>query len=371
MYVLNIINYIILFIYGLFFGSIIFGLFKSKKENSNNESIPLTVIIPFRNEENNLSSLIKSFTKLNYNINGVEFIFIDDHSNDNSLSVLQNALSSTNFIFKIIKLSTHLYGKKNAIHIGIENAKNECIITTDADTMHNKLWLSAYSKAFKNNADFIIGPVINKKASSFIQQLQNIEALLLSGVTIGSANIKHPLLCSGANLGYTKTLYNTVQPYKNNSNIASGDDLFFLDKIVNSHYKIETLKGKEGLVFTQPSQNYLEILKQALRWSSKNKQLSNKANLYSSMLVFVANILLYVNLVSLLNGNTNAFLFLIVKFIIDITFLVVLTVKYNQKYLIFSALFIYILYPIHLMIIFVSSFFVKVKWKGRKISTNE
>lgn len=370
MITLSIANICILIIYGLLFSIVGWGLLKSKKEDSNDELIPLSVIIPFRNEENNIEALVKSFNRLNYNLNIVEFIFVDDHSNDDSISVLQNALNSTNLIYKIIKQSANFSGKKNALHVGIENAKNEYIITTDADTVHNKFWLSAYSIAFKNNTDFVIGPVINKKAYSFIPQLHNLEALMLSGVTIGSANVNKPLLCSGANLGYTKTLYNTINPYKNNINIPSGDDLFFLDQIINTDYKIETLKGKEALVFTQPSANYFEILKQAIRWSSKNKYLSNKSNLYSSILVFITNILVYINIFALLNNNNSSLLFLIGKFIIDINFLIILIFKYNQKYLIFNAPFIYILYPIHLMIIFVSSFFIKVKWKGRMISAN-
>ncbi|MCT4583175.1 MAG: glycosyltransferase [Flavobacteriales bacterium] len=370
MIILAIISFSILTIYGLFFGTICWGLFKKKESSPNNELVPLSVIIPFRNEEDNLANIVQSFSLLNYNLNIVEFIFVDDHSSDNSLMVLRNALTPTKLIYKIIQQTPEQSGKKSALITGIENAKNEYIITADADTVYAKSWLDAFSKAFQNGAAFIIGPVINKKAYSFLQQLHNIEALLLSGVTIGSANLNKPLLCSGANLGYTQSLFHAIKPYANNMEIASGDDLFFLDQVVNTPHKVVTLNDKGALAFTQPNRNYSEILTQAIRWSSKNKKLSNKSNLWSSILIFFTNILLYIQLISLCYGNPSAWLFMGIKLLIDLSLLIILVVRYNQKYLILNAPFIYILYPIHLMIIFVSSFFVSVKWKGRMISAN-
>ncbi len=371
MVLLSIISFSVLAIYGIFFSAIAWGLSKKEESFPNGTSVSLSVIIPFRNEGENLATIVKSFSRLSYNLNIVEFIFVDDHSSDNSIEILRNALKSTNLIYKIIKQSPSYSGKKRALITGIENAKNEYIITTDADTIHAKSWLNAYARAFQTGAAFIIGPVINKKAYSFFQQLQNTEALLLSGVTIGSSSLNKPLLCSGANLGYTKTLYHTIAPYTNNINIASGDDLFFLDQVINTEHRIATLKGKDALVFTQPNRQYSSILKQAIRWSSKNKYLINKSNLYLSILIFSTNILLYVNLFLALYGYVEAALFLGIKFIIDLTLLSILIHRYNQKYLILNAPFIYMLYPIHLMIIFVSSFFIEVKWKGRMISVNE
>ena len=51
MITLSIANICILVLYGLLFSIVGWGLIKPKKEDSNDELIPLTIIIPFRNEE--------------------------------------------------------------------------------------------------------------------------------------------------------------------------------------------------------------------------------------------------------------------------------------------------------------------------------
>lgn len=357
-------------IYGLFFGFICWGLITKKKNIKNEEATPISVIIPFRNEEKKLDSIVKSFNSLNYNLNIVEFIFVDDHSTDKGLEVLKEALINTNLIYKIIKQPKHITGKKNAIIKGVEKAKNEAIVTTDADTTHSKKWLTSYSLAFKNKAEFIIAPVINQPSKSFIGQLHNTEALILSGITVGSASLNSPILCSGANMGYTKSIFNSINPYNGNLTITSGDDMFFLDKILKAGKKVEVLDNKEALAFTQGNNSYSEVLSQSIRWSSKNKELKNKTNLYLSILIFLTNTLLYINLFSLIYSNFIALNFILLKFLIDVILLIIISIKFNQKQLISNAPFIYILYPIHLIIIFVSSFFVKVKWKERMVSVN-
>ena len=48
-----------------------------------------SIIIPFRNEADNLPKLLDSIEKLNYSSNLFEIIFIDDDSTDNSYHIVQ------------------------------------------------------------------------------------------------------------------------------------------------------------------------------------------------------------------------------------------------------------------------------------------
>ncbi len=373
MLVITLIGWGGLLLYVVFFCWIYWGILKPQKPKKKEQLIPLSVIIPFRNEAQNIDALVQSFTHLNYNLNIVEFIFVNDHSEDDSLQFLSERLKTTNLVYKIITLPINKTGKKQALDTGISNSKskNEYIITTDADTSHAKEWLMSYAQAFQNNSQFIIGPVINHHTTSFIGKLQNIEALLLAGITIGSANLNYPTLCSGANLGFTRTLYNLLTPYQDNFGIASGDDLFFLDKVIESNCKTGSLNTKAALVYTRTNVTYSAILKQAIRWSSKNKYLANKRNNYLSIVVFLVNCLVYVNLYLVAEGSFYAWGFLILKFLIDVFLLAITSQKFKQRELLFYAPFIYLLYPIHLMLIFVSPFLITPNWKGRSTATDE
>jgi len=365
MNILEIINTLLIIAYLLVFGWFIWGWLKPKKKSKAEKLSNISVIIPFRNEEENLERLVQSFTQLNYNLNLVDFIFIDDHSDDNSSAVLLQELNKTKLLYKIIKQQKGEKGKKQAIITGVNKSENENIITTDADCFHSKNWLTEYNNAFCNNAQFIIAPVINETQHTFIGKLQNIESILLSGITISSAKNNFPFLCSGANMGYKKTLFEELMPYQHNLTIPSGDDLFFLDSIIKENRTPTVLESPKALVFTKPPENYTSLIQQALRWSAKNNKLKSKRNFWLSILVFFSNLLIIPNLILIHNDSSS--IYLLVKFLIDLIFFTLITIQFGQKKLLLLTPFIYFLYPIHLLIIFTKSFFTKVKWKGRKL----
>ena len=211
---------------------LIYGWLISSSNNvaSSGKINSLTVLIPFRNEKDNIPLLIKSLSELKYRAEAVEFIFINDHSVDNSVETLLLGLEHFAFPHKLISLEENQLGKKRAIEAGVIAATHSVIVTTDVDCVHSRNWLQEINRLMDSESEFIIGPVINKKQPGLLANLQQIESLLLAGITVGSAKLKTPLLCSGANLSYTKSLFNKLQPYENNYNTLSGDDMFFLEK---------------------------------------------------------------------------------------------------------------------------------------------
>jgi len=367
MIVLEFLNIVFIITYLFVIGWFGIGWLKSIKLTKPETLLSFSVLVPFRNEVKNIANLIQSFSQLNYNLSLVEFVFIDDHSTDNSSEISTQELRKTKLLYKIVRQKKGEEGKKRAIISGVHHSKNENIITTDADCTHSKYWLSEYNKAFFSKAQFIVAPVINVGQSSFVGQLQNIEALVLCGVTIGSAKNKFPFLCSGANMGYKKSLFLEHNPYASNLSIPSGDDLFFLDLVIQKNISVTILDSPKATAYTNPPKNYNALIQQALRWSSKNGKLNASRNFWLSILVFLVNLLIIPNLFLFDSFS----LFLVVKFLIDFTFFGLIAVLFNQKKLLFFTPFIFILYPIHLLIIFAQSFFVKVKWKERKLITDE
>ncbi len=364
------ISFFFLTLYGIVFTIILSGFLKKNKQNCTNDlELHINVIIPLRNEEKNINQLIDAFERQSYK--KVSYLFINDHSTDNTAEVLKEKLAKSIIDAHLINQHPNHNGKKSAIITGIKNARHSWIVTTDADTIPTEDWLSQFASAFANNNLFVIGPVINTTKKSFLSKLQNIEAIMLAGMSIGSAKLNIPVVCSGANLGYHKSLFEELKPYKDNLQIPSGDDQFFLDKIIESKTPIHCLDNNKALVFTQAPATYKELINQSIRWSSKNSKLKNKRSLYLSGIVFITNMLLLLNIFFSLLFSEIQLVFFILKFIIDFVFLSTVSFKYNRFSLILFSPLIYLLYPIHLLIIFVSSFFLSVKWKERPIEQNE
>ena len=108
-----------------------------KERNGMNGNISLdniTVIIPFRNEAERLAGLINSILSSSQYVK--QFIFINDHSSDNSSEIIQASLGGLPYL--IVDLPVHLAGKKQAIKFGINQATTSFILTLDADVSFHK-----------------------------------------------------------------------------------------------------------------------------------------------------------------------------------------------------------------------------------------
>ena len=139
----------------------------------------------------------------------------------------------------------------------------------------------------------VAGPVRYKADKSIVEQFQYLDGLSLQAVTIGSFGLNEPLLCNGANLAYKKEAFISVDGFNKNDHIASGDDIFMLEKMSNwKPDKVQFLKSEDAIVTTYPQKNWPGVLNQRIRWSSKTSKQKNWYLKGLGMLVFLMNLLI-------------------------------------------------------------------------------
>jgi dolichol-phosphate mannosyltransferase len=115
----------------------------------NKSSETISIVIPCYNEEGNIAMLHKSInnTLPEYNI---EYIFIDDNSNDKTLEIIEE-LSNTNTNVKYISFSRN-FGHQSALRAGYEYSTGACVISMDADLQHPpevlKLLIDKWNEGF-------------------------------------------------------------------------------------------------------------------------------------------------------------------------------------------------------------------------------
>lgn len=361
---------VIFSVYGFIFLGILVGWLKVLLyyKPKNNVSQNFSIIIPFRNEEINIEKLVMSLTNLDYSYEKFEIIFINDHSQDNSVGILENVLEGSDLNFKILHLGKEHIGKKKAILQGIDNAKYPNIITTDADCTHNKNWINSINRSFQKEYDFIIGPVISN-TFSILSGLQSIESIQLAGITIGSAAIGLPLICSGANLAFTKKCFLKLAPFQDNLDVLSGDDMFFLEKIKNSkEFKIGVNLDREGFVFTEPDKSMAELVNRSIRWGGKLSRLKDNFLTFFGGIVLISNysLLLLLAMCFFFFENSNIFLKLVsLKIGVDLLLFFIVSIYYKQlKSIVYLPLMV-CFYPLFLVIIVIPMLIKKPKWKNR------
>ncbi len=246
--------------------------FKASKTHSLNEKAPnISVIIPFRNEAHRIIPLLNSIQETDFE-GQIEFLFINDHSTDNSSEVIQNHDTFRSNNCKIINLENDKHGKKDALEIGISKAENEIIITTDADCVLMASTLKTLTKAFiEKNANMGIGPVFfNTTRFSIHQIYQKIENTALIALGFYQFAQNKPTMANGANLIFKKSIFLKLNPFENNRKIAGGDDIFTLEAFYNfDQTKVISITDPNAAISTNVLNSLTELWKQRIRWVKK------------------------------------------------------------------------------------------------------
>jgi cellulose synthase/poly-beta-1,6-N-acetylglucosamine synthase-like glycosyltransferase len=333
-----------------------------------------SIIVPFRNETENLPILLESFSKLNYPKDLFEVILVDDESEEEFR--WQNTDPSDSELakhyriqfLKNIRLSNS--PKKDAITTAMEIVKTDWVITTDADCTVPENWLLALDNFIQlHQLSMIAGAVTYDCNNSFLHHFQQLDLASLQGATIGSFGIKKGFMCNGANFAYTKSFFQELKGFEGNSTIASGDDVFLLQKALSKYpEKVAYLKSKNTIVTTKPVDDWRSLFYQRVRWASKTTSYQSTFGKRLGLLVFLMNFGFVYCLVLTLLGNLPYFfvgLLFIIKFGID-TILIQKTNSFLTKrkiqFLFLSSLW----YPFFSTAVVLYCLFGKYEWKGRR-----
>jgi glycosyltransferase involved in cell wall biosynthesis len=358
--------YVILLLYCLAIIALIYGFAKAESFEFIG-SMPKTkfsIIVPFRNEAKNLPSLLKSLSKLIYPPDFFEVILVDDDSEE-EFSVQYSVFSVQ--AIKNIRISSS--PKKDAITTAMNLAKNEWIITTDADCVVNENWLLALDNYIQmHSVSMIAGAVSYDGTDSFLHHFQQLDLASLQGATIGSFGIGNGFMCNGANFAYKKSFFETLNGYEGNNTIASGDDVFLLQKaIAQFQEKVHYLKSSHTIVTTKPENDWKSLFHQRVRWASKTSSYQSRFGIGLGLIVFGGNVSWLLVVGCWLFGNGTIYLLsilLLAKLLVDY----VLIYKTNRflKTKTYSFLLASLLYPFFIVSVALYSIFGKYEWKERQ-----
>jgi cellulose synthase/poly-beta-1,6-N-acetylglucosamine synthase-like glycosyltransferase len=323
-----------------------------------------SVIIAFRNEEQNLPNLFRAIEKLNYPKEGCEFIFVNDHSEDNSESLVQEFCKRTNNTL-LLKNNKDEHGKNAAIKMGVSKAKCDWLVFTDADIEPETAWLNSLSKLTKEkNQGMIMAPVSLKGTKGFLGWIQKIEFDSLQLATQAFAINERPIMCNGANMAMRKDLFQeAISEYSNLP--VSGLDMLLLLYAKKKGISISCINETEAKVYTKPEETIRAFIQQRIRWASKNNILKVDRDILSTGLaVFFMNLSMFVAVFF----SWKAYLLLLsIKSVFDYVGLF----KYREGKKLISlfagVILINLIYPIYSLGIGFAALFKSYTWKNRQI----
>ena len=315
------ISFLLILSAGLYLAFVVFiitGLFKHSEQHFNTYDDPpfVSIIIAARNEEFHLPNLIQDLIKQDYPTDKLEVIIINDRSTDSTQDIINEAESNYSFIKQITisEISQEMMPKKYALTQGINIAKGEIILSTDADCRLGKLWVASMVYSVISNQSIIVGySKIN--AQSFFEHYQKIDFLGIMAANAGAGGWGKFWSGTGQNLGYLKKDFDLINGFESVKNEASGDDMHLvqsISKINSAKINIEAA----SFVTTAAMATIPKFLNQRIRWASNSKKNMDKQPLFFLFLssAFMTNTFLLLSF--LLNVSLWKIIFLL-KFIFE------------------------------------------------------
>ncbi len=339
----------------------------------------ISVLIPARNEQDNIVHCLEAIAHGNYPRLLFEIIVIDDHSDDKTPQYVHDFAANYPNIRLIelknyVKLSDNQPFKKRAIEAAIGKAKGELIVTTDADCLAQPNWLNLIAEYYeKTGKQFIAAPVNFHEEKTYFERFQSLDYMGMMGVTGAGVEGKFTNMCNGANLAYSKKLFYEVGGFKGIDHVASGDDMLLMQKIARFHPNtLGFLKNIEATVYTKAKATVSDFLSQRLRWASKSSSYTEFFTVFQLAMVFVFcwNILISLCL-SIFYDTSFLSIFLlqfVVKTLADYFFLNIMSRFFNRTDLMRPFLtpqYIHILYIV--VVGSLANFKKTYIWKGRKV----
>jgi len=350
--------------------TITLGWFKLKRfEGSLSKPyIPVSVVVAIRNEETGILKLLHSLKNQDYPQSNFEVILVDDHSDDNTIEVINSFLAidlTTNF--KLLHATGE--GKKNALSDGFKVAKGDLILTTDGDCEAGPKWISRMVSFYQlEKSKLIIGPVLYRKEKGIFHQFFSLDFMSLIASGAGSSGIGKPIMGNGANLAIENKSMTEIESGKKH---ASGDDVFLIQHMVKTKgaKTVQFIRDPDAMVFTKSAATMIEFFKQRIRWASKAVAYKSVWSIVVSLSVFLFNTLLVVTLLSGLFQSWMVAifaLFILFKMLVDLPLLNEFTRFANRRDIIWFLPLFELIYPFYIFSAAIAGLFFRYEWKGRK-----
>ncbi len=364
----------VLFYIALLYSGLILGLYfgwrKLKPAQLIENDLPkVSVIVPFKDELENINQLIDSLKKLSYPSNKLEIIFCDDHSLDGGAEKLQEQFASLKAEVRMTKNADHEIGKKAALRNGAHAARGEFLLFTDADCKFHPNWIESMLSEFKDQRiQMVQGPVLILNNNKNISLIQQVEFMSLMMTAAGSAALRRALVASAANIAVRKSTYIDSMDHLK-PNIHTGDDMFLLEYVKKRFTKGVTFrKDHKAMVSTPAVDEFRQLWNQRKRWSSKAPHYRDWDIIWAAGIVFLANItIISLFILGFIHPEYFAwsFIAILTKAAVDFPMMIegfkFYEIRKGTKWFLLTQL----IYPIYVVAVALAGIFGQFIWKNR------
>lgn len=235
------------------------------------DHLPLTVVLPVRNEVNTLPRLLadlSSQTLLPHRV-----IVVDDASEDGTAAAIK---SRNPWPFPIAVMPNPGQGKKAGLSAGIRACTTEWAIGVDGDTRLGRQTLEAIAHRLSRHGpswDMVLLPLRIANVpigvpQTLLGQLQALDFAAMQGWAISAVRRGKPAMASGGGWIWRCSAFphDRLRP-----DIQSGDDVFALAALIEDGHarRVGWIDDAKAMVSAASMPTLMHLLDQRIRWGAK------------------------------------------------------------------------------------------------------
>lgn len=246
------------------FLAILLGVYAFWREKGAAGSAPVSVVICARNEESNLRMLVPLLMDQLHP--EYEVIVINDRSDDESAHFLRGmaARDPRMRYINIEEVPQGINGKKYGLTRGIDAARNDVILLTDADCRPGPGWIMEMTSAFEEESRIVLGYSPYLKTSGLLNTFIRFETLLTGIQYIGMARMGVPYMGVGRNLAYRKSFFLESKGFDGFMDVTGGDDDLWVNRNARGT-NTRVRSGANSLVWSVPKTTWRSFFNQKFR----------------------------------------------------------------------------------------------------------
>lgn len=335
--------------------------------------VSVSVIVAVRDGAISLPTLLKNLSAQTYS-GALEFIIVDDESTDNTADIIHSWASSDprfRYVSSLDATNQNLRLKKRTLTAGIQTAKGDILLFTDADCHMDPNWVQSMANCFSPEVDYVIGYAGTYPSHNLVSRFQNLDLLMLMAGTRGITHFGCGWASTGQNQAYRKSLFTQIGGFSKISDFLQGDDSLFLQitrKFANS--KVIFNSDPQSFITGRTEMKLGNLLRQRIRWAGDSLIIwrFNKTFFLYILSVFSTNAILLFSFTGLI-PIIEALSVILVKFCLEFTLFNIFTDKISVQRKWADFIFWFVFQIPYIVLMGVMSFVAsKFSWRGRRIN---
>ncbi len=247
---------------------LLISFFENKKKIKDEETQPLeryptvTVAVPCWNEEKTLSGTLDSLLSLNYPMDKLCIIVVDDGSKDKTLAIAKEYEAKYPNVVKAITKENG--GKHTAVNLALSMSTSEIFGCLDADSFVETNSLRILVSYFENHPQAMaVTPCIHiRSPKTLIQRIQAVEYLFGVFLRKSFGQLDAIQVTPGPFSMFRRAIFEKIGDYRKAHNT---EDFEITLRMHKNHLKI--MNSHKALVYTVGPSTFKGYFYQRLRWA--------------------------------------------------------------------------------------------------------